>query len=150
MEADFHNFKQRVAEESDRADRLEDILETVTKKFATLVEKLEERDWIVDRDYEKIGERLDRHHRRWEVQQEALRVALDKIHVLEAQVESMAGKLCHCGGSEGSEENPIEVSDSEDDGESLYAELMVAEESEEIPQVSGRLVVRTTTRLTLS
>ena len=111
---------------------------------------MEERDRIVDRDYEKIGERLDRHHRRWEVQQEALRVALDKIHVLEAQVESMAGKLCHCGGSEGSEENPIEVSDSEDDGESLYAEPMVAEESEEIPQVSGRLVVRTTTRLTLS
>ena len=105
---------------------------------------------MVDRDYEKIGERLDRHHRRWEVQQEALKVALDKIHVLEAQVGSMAGKLCHCGGSEGSEENPIEVSDSEDDGESLYAEPMVAEESEEIPQVSGRLVVRTTTRLTLS
>ena len=111
---------------------------------------MEERDRIVDRDYEKIGERLDRHHRHWEVQQEALRVALDKIHVLEAQVESMAGKLCHCGGSKGSEENPIEVSDSEDDGDSLYAEPMVAEESEEVPQVSGRLVVRTTTRLTLS
>ena len=150
MEADFHTFKQRVAEESDRADRLEDILETVTQKFATLVENLKERDRIVDRDYEKIGDRLDRHHRRWEVQQEALRVALDKIHVLEAQVESMAGKLCHCGGSEGSEENPIEVVDNEDDGESLYAEPMIAEEREEVPQVSGRLVVRTTTRLTLS
>ena len=150
MEAEFHNFKQRVAEESDRADRLEDILETVTQKFTKLVENLEERDRIVDRDYKKIGERLDRHHCRWEVQQEALRVALDKIHVLEVQVESMAGKLCHCGESEGSEENPLVVSDSEDDGESLYAEPMVAEESEEIPQVSGRLVVRTTTRLTLS
>ena len=150
MEAEFYSFKQRVAEESERSDRLEDILETVTKKFATLVENLEERDRIVDRDYEKIGERLNRHHRRWEVQQEALKVTLDKIHVLEAQVESMAGKLCHCGGSEGSEENLIEVSDSEDDGESLYAEPMVAEESEEIPQVSGRLVVRTTTHLTLS
>ena len=118
--------------------------------LATLVENLEERDRIVDHDYEKIGERLDRHHRRWEVQQEALKVALDKIHILEVQIESMAGKLCHCGGSAGSEENPIEVSDSEDDGGSLYAEPMVAEESEEIPQVSGRLVVRTTTRLTLS
>ena len=62
----------------------------------------------------------------------------------------MAGKLCHCGGSEGSETNLIEVSDSEDDGESLYAKPMIAEESEEVPQVSGRLVVRTTTRLTLS
>ena len=150
MEADFHNFKRRVAEESERSDRLEDILETVTQKFTKLVENLEERDRIVDRDYEKIGERLDRHHRRWEVQQEALRVALDKIHVLEVQVESMAGKLCHCGGSEGSEENPLVISDSEDDGESLCAEPMVAEESEEVPQVSGRLVVRTTTRLTLS
>ena len=57
MEADFHNFKQRVAEESDRADRLEDILETVTQKFAKLVENLEERDRMVDRDYEKIGDR---------------------------------------------------------------------------------------------
>ena len=102
MEADFHNFKRRVAEESNRADRLEDILETVTKKFATLVENLEERDRIVDHDYEKIGERLDHHHHCWEVQQEALRIALDKIHVLEAQVKSMVGKLCHCGGSEGS------------------------------------------------
>ena len=139
-----------MAEESERADCLEDILETVTKKFATLVENLEERDRIVDHDYEKIGECLDCHHRRWEVQQEALKVALDKIHVLEAQVESMAGKLCHCGGSEGSEENPLVVSDSKDDGESLYAEPMIAEESEEVPQVSGRLVVRTTTRLTLS
>ena len=150
MEADFHNFKQWVAEESERSDRLEDILQTVTNKFAALVENLKERDCMVDRDYEKIRERLDRHHRCWEVQQEALKVVLDKIHVLEVQVESMAGKLCHCGGSEGSEENPIEVSDSEDDGESLYAEPMVVEESEEIPQVSGRLVVQTTTRLTLS
>ena len=150
MEVEFHNFKQRVAEESERADCLEDILETVTKKFATLVENLEERDRIVDRDYKKIGERLDRHHHRWEVQQEALRIALDKIHVLEAQIESMAGKLCRCGGSEGSEGNPIKVSDSEDNGESLYAEPMIAEESEEVPQVSGRLVVRTTTCLTLS
>ena len=105
---------------------------------------------MVNWDYEKIGECLDRHHRCWEVQQEALKIALDKIHVLEAQVESMAGKLCHCGGSEGSVENPIEVSDSEDDSESLYAEPMIAEESKEIPQVSGRLVVRTTTHLTLS
>ena len=150
MEAEFHNFKQRVAEESECSDRLEDILETVTQKFAKLVENLEERDRMVDRDYEKIGERLDCHHRCWEVQQEALKIALDKIHVLEVQVESMVGKLCHCGGSEGSEENLIEVSDSEDDGESLYAEPMIVEESEEIPQVSGRLVVRTTTRLTLS
>ena len=81
---------------------------------------------MVDRDYEKIGDRLDRHHRHWEVQQEALKIALDKIHVLEVQVESMAGKLCHCGGSEGSEENPIEVSDSEDNSKSLYAKLMIA------------------------
>ena len=148
MESDFHNFKQRVAEESEHSDHLEDILQTVVNKFEILVENLKERDCMVDRDYEKIGECLDHHH--WEVQQEALRVTLDKIHVLEAQVESMAGKLCHCGGSDGSEENLIEISDSEDDGESLYAEPMVAEESEEIPQVSGRLVVRTTTRLTLS
>ena len=62
----------------------------------------------------------------------------------------MVGRLCHCGGSDRSKEDLIEISDSEDDGESLYAELMVAEESEEIPQVSGRLVVRTTTHLTLS
>ena len=122
----------------------------MTNKFELLVENLKERDRMVDQDYKKIGERLDRHHRHWEVQQEALKIVLDKIHVLEAQVKSMVGKLCHCGGSEGSEENPIEISDSEDDGESLYAEPMIAEESEEIPQVSGRLVVRTTTRLTLS
>ena len=133
-----------------RSDRLEDILQSMVNKFEVLVENLKERDHMVDHDYEKIGECLDRHHRRWEVQQEALKVALDKIHILEAQVESMAGKLCHCGGSEGSEENPIEVSDSEDDGESLYAEPMNAEESEEVPQVSGRLVVRTTTCLTLN
>ena len=62
----------------------------------------------------------------------------------------MAGKLCHCGGSEGSREDPIEVLDSEDEGESLYAKLMIMEESEEVPQVSGRLVVQTTTHLTLS
>ena len=102
MEADFHNFKQRVAEEAECSDRLEDILQTMVNKFEILVENLKERDRMVDRDYEKIGERLDRHHRRWEVQQEALRIVLDKIHVLEAQVESMTGKLCHCGGSEGS------------------------------------------------
>ena len=150
MEAEFHNFKWQVAEESERSDRLEDNLQTMVNKFEALVENLKERDRMVDRDYEKIGECLDRHHRRWEVQQEVLKIALDKIHVLEAQVESMAGKLCHCGGSEGSEENPIEVSDSEDDGESLYTEPMIVEESEEVPQVSGRLVVRTTTCLTLS
>ena len=150
MEADFHNFKQWVAEETEHTDHFEDILQTIINKFESLVENLKERDRMVDRDYEKIGECLDRHHRCWEVQQEALRVALDKIHVLEAQVESMVGKLCHCGGSEGSEENLREVSDSEDDGESLHAEPMIAEESEGIPQVSGRLVVQTTTRLTLS
>ena len=139
MEADFHNFKQWVAKESELSDRLEDILQTMVNKFEALVENLKERDRMVDRDYEKIGDHLDRHHCRWEVQQEALKIALDKIHVLEAQVESMAGKLCHCGGSEGSEGNPIEVSDSEDDGKSLYTKPMTAEESEEIPQVSGRL-----------
>ena len=42
------------------------------------------------------------------------------------------------------------MSDSEDNSESLYAEPMVTEESEEVPQVSGRLVVWTTTHLTLS
>ena len=126
------------------------MVNTVMQKFTTLVEQLEERDRIVDKDYQKLMDRLDRHYHRREERNEALKTALNKITVLEAQVESMAERLCHCGGSDSSKEDPIEISDSEDDGESLYAKLMVTEESEEVPQVSGRLVVRTTTCLTLS
>ena len=104
----------------------------------------------MDKNYQKLMDHLDRHYCCGEERNKALKVALDKIAVLEAQVESMAGRLCHCGGLDGSKEDLIEISDSEYDGESLYTEPMVVEESEEVPQVSGRLVVRTTTCLTLS
>ena len=120
------------------------------QKFTMLVEQLEERDCIIDKDYQKMMDRLDRHYCCGEERNEALKVALDKIAVLEGQVESMAGRLCNCRGLDRSKEDLIEISDSEDNGESLYTELMVMEESEEVPLVSGRLVVWTTTHLTLS
>ena len=150
MEADTKVFKDRFVEEVERVDCLEDILNTMTQKFTALVGQLEERDRIVDKGYQKLMDCLDRHYRRGEERNKALKVALDKITVLAAQVKPMAERLCHCGGSDGSKGDPIEISDSEEDGKSLYAELMVAEESEEVPQVSGRLVVWTTTHLTLS
>ena len=78
-------------------DHLEDILNTVTSKFTTLVEQLEERDRIVNKDYQKLMDCLDRHYRRGEERNEALKVALNKIVILEAQVKSMVGRLCHCG-----------------------------------------------------
>ena len=114
---------------------------TIMQKFTTLVEQLEERDHIINKDYQKLMDHLDRHYHQGEERNKALKVALDKIAVLEAQVKSMAGRLCHYGRSDGSKEDLIEISDSKDDGESLYAEPMITEESEEVPQVSGRLVV---------
>ena len=42
MEADFHNFKQRVAKEAECSNHLEDVLQTVVNKFELLVENLKE------------------------------------------------------------------------------------------------------------
>ena len=150
MEGDFKGFKDHFVEEVEHMDCLEDVLNTVTQKFTILVEQLEERDRIVDKDYQKLMGHLDWHYRHGEERNEALRAVLNEITVLEAQVESMAGRLCHCGGSNGSKEDLIKISNSEDKGGSLYTEPMVVVESEEVPQVSGRLVVQTTTSLTLS
>ena len=95
MEANTKVFKDRFVKKVERMDCLEDVLNTVTQKFTTLVEQLEERDRIVDKDYQKLMDHLDKHYRCGEERNEALKVALDKITVLEAQVESMAGRLCH-------------------------------------------------------
>ena len=128
MEANTKAFKDCFIEEVEHMDHLEDVLNTMMTKFTTLVEQLEERDCIINKDYQKLMDHLDRHYCRGEERNEALKVALNKITVLEAQVESMVGRLCHCGGSDGSKEDLIEISDSEDDSESLYAEPMVTED----------------------
>ena len=62
MEADFKGFKDHFVEEVERVDCLEDVLNTIMQKFTALVEQLEERDRIIDKDYQKLMDWLDRHY----------------------------------------------------------------------------------------
>jgi hypothetical protein len=88
--------------------------EDVTRAMKALYNGVVERDEYVDKGMDKFQERLNRHRAEIDKSYRREKELRERVEVLEAQVESMSNKLCHCGQSSPAfeEDSGLEYADS--------------------------------------
>jgi hypothetical protein len=93
--------------------RISEIKEDMTCGMKALINSCVERDEYVDHGMDKFQERLNRHRVEIDKSYRREKELKEWVEVLEAQVESMSNKLCHCG-----QKSPV----FEEDGGLEYAD----------------------------
>jgi hypothetical protein len=77
--------------------RVSEIKETMNRGMKAIINSAVERDEYVDRGMDKFQERLNRHRVEIDKSYRREKELRERVEVLEAQVESMSERLCHCG-----------------------------------------------------
>jgi hypothetical protein len=112
-----------------------EIKETMSQGMKTIIDSAVERDEYVDKGMDKFQECLNRHRVEIDKSYRREKELRERIEVLEAQVESMSERLCHCGKASPTfdEDGGLEYADSDEYHTPPVSSLVTAppEENEE-------------------
>jgi hypothetical protein len=97
LETQLHELRGMRDEWKEEKARVSVIKETMSRGMQTIVDSAVERDEYIDKALDKFQERLNRHRVEIDKSYRREKELKERVEVLEAQIESMSEKLCHCG-----------------------------------------------------